>query len=436
MKLWKGRFSKEATSSADDFNSSILVDMRMAKEDILGSIAHARMLGKQDIISSEDSEKIIEGLKDILNDLEKGKLVFDKDFEDIHTAVETILTERIGETGKKLHTARSRNDQVATDFRLYMKKEITEFESLLDDLIYLLGELAKEHKDTLMPGYTHMQRAQVVTLDQHLLAYKEMFTRDKERLAHVKDLTDCLPLGACALAGTSFPIDREQTKKELGFGRLCENTLDAVSDRDFALDFLFISSMVMMHLSRFCEEIIYFSTAEFGFIEIDEAYSTGSSIMPQKKNPDMAELIRGKTGRVYGNLIALFTIMKGLPLAYNKDMQEDKEAVFDSLDTVKASVSIFTEMLASLTFNKEAMAAALKGGYMNATDAADYLVKKGVPFRECHEIIGNMVLDCIDQGKDLEDLSLEELKKYSPYFEEDFHKEISVENAVKKRRKD
>jgi argininosuccinate lyase len=435
MKLWKGRFSKEATSSADLFNASILVDQRMVQQDIRGSMAHVEMLGRQGIIPSQDAHKIREGLKEILADVEAGLVTFSTEYEDIHMAVESILTERVGEIGKKLHTARSRNDQVATDLRLYLKEELAGLLELLKTLDRLLEQQIEEHQDTVLPGYTHMQRAQPVTLAWHLGAYREMFKRDGQRLKDCYLRTDCMPLGACALAGTSYPVDRKWVQEELGFGQLCQNTMDAVSDRDFALEFIFCASMGMMHLSRFCEELIYWSSKEFGFVEIDDSYSTGSSIMPQKKNPDMAELIRGKTGRVYGDLMALLTVMKGLPLAYNKDMQEDKEPVFDAVDTLKDSLVIFTEMLSTVVYKKEAMREAARTGFMNATDAADYLVRKGVPFRQCHEIIGKMVLDCIHCGKGIEELSLEELKRYSEYFEEDLYGCIALDTLIKEREK-
>ena len=349
--------------------------------------------------------------------------------------IESLLTEKIGDAGKKLHTARSRNDQVATDLRLYLKEEIDETVKLIDGLIQLIDKLMIEHENTILPGYTHMQRAQPVTLAWHLSAYREMFLRDKERFLDGYKRTDSMPLGACALAGTSYNIDREFVKAELGFSDICHSTMDAVSDRDFALEFIFCVCVTMMHLSRFCEEIVYWNSKEFDFIEIDDAYSTGSSIMPQKKNPDMAELIRGKTGRVYGDLMALLTVMKGLPLAYNKDMQEDKEPVFDAGDTLRDSLEIFTEMLATIEFKKENMEEAAKKGFMNATDAADYLVKKGVPFRDCHEIIGSMVLGCIECGKTIEELELEELKKYSDLFDSDIYDAIELKTLIEARKR-
>jgi argininosuccinate lyase len=434
MKLWKGRFSKQATSSANRFNASIDVDQRMYRQDILGSTAHAKMLARQGLISDEEKASIVKGLGEILQEYEDGTIQFTTENEDIHMGIESILTEKIGAAGKKLHTARSRNDQVATDLRLYLKEEIDEIVKMIDNLIMLFDKLMKEHENTILPGYTHMQRAQPVTLAWHISAYREMLLRDKERFLDDYKRTDCLPLGACALAGTSYNIDRDFVKEELGFSKLCHSTMDAVSDRDFALEFIFCVSLTMMHLSRFCEEIVYWNSKEFGFVEIDDAYSTGSSIMPQKKNPDMAELIRGKTGRVYGDLMALLTVMKGLPLAYNKDMQEDKEPVFDAGDTLKDSLEIFTEMLATIEFKKETMELAARKGFMNATDAADYLVKKGVPFRDCHEIIGSMVLGCLECDKAIEELELEELKKYSSLFEQDIYETIELNALINARK--
>ncbi len=435
MKLWKGRFSKQATSSANRFNASIEVDQRMYRQDILGSIAHGKMLAHQGIISDAERDAIIRGLNEILQEYEAGSIQFTVENEDIHMGIESLLTEKIGDAGKKLHTARSRNDQVATDLRLYLKEEIDETVKLIDGLIQLIDKLMIEHENTILPGYTHMQRAQPVTLAWHLSAYREMFLRDKERFLDGYKRTDSMPLGACALAGTSYNIDREFVKAELGFSDICHSTMDAVSDRDFALEFIFCVCVTMMHLSRFCEEIVYWNSKEFDFIEIDDAYSTGSSIMPQKKNPDMAELIRGKTGRVYGDLMALLTVMKGLPLAYNKDMQEDKEPVFDAGDTLRDSLKIFTEMLATIEFKKENMEEAAKKGFMNATDAADYLVKKGVPFRDCHEIIGSMVLGCIECGKTIEELELEELKKYSDLFDSDIYDAIELKTLIEARKR-
>lgn len=431
MKLWKGRFSKEATLSSDEFNASIPFDQRMYEEDILGSIAHAGMLGKQGIISGEESELIIETLKDILEDIKDGKITFSIECEDIHMGIESILTERIGQTGKKLHTARSRNDQVALDFRMCLRKETKEIDEKLSTLLETLRDLAGKHQHTVMPGYTHLQRAQPVTFAYHLLAYYQMFSRDRERFADGLKRINRLPLGSGALAGTTYDTDREYLADQLGFDSVLPNAMDAVADRDFAIEFLSCCSICMMHLTRFCEELINWSSVEFSFVEIDDSYSTGSSIMPQKKNPDMAELIRGKSGRIYGDLMALLTVCKGLPLAYNKDLQEDKEPVFDAVDTLKASLAIFTEMISTMEVRREKMAEAAKYGYMNATDAADYLVGKGIPFRDCHEIIGKMVLYAINKGVALDDLTMEEFKTFSPAFEEDIYGAISIENCIK-----
>ena len=430
MKLWKGRFAKASTSSADEFNASIGFDQRLYKEDITGSMAHAKMLGKQGILTPEESELIVQTLQEILADIEAGKIEFTIESEDIHMNIETVLTERIGQTGKKLHTARSRNDQVALDFRLYLKKESAAVDELLAGLLDTLLALAKKHQETVMPGYTHLQRAQPVTLAYHLLAYYQMFSRDKERFADCLTRIDRLPLGSGALAGTTYDTDRDYLAEELGFASVLPNGMDAVADRDFALEFLNCCSITMMHLSRFCEELILWSSVEFSFIEIDDAYSTGSSIMPQKKNPDMAELIRGKSGRVYGDLMALLTICKGLPLAYNKDLQEDKEPVFDAVDTVKASIGIFTEMIQTMKVREQNMAEAAKYGYMNATDAADYLVSKGIPFRDCHEIIGKMVLYAITNGKALDELTMEEFKSFSDAFDEDIYEKIAIRSCI------
>ena len=431
MKLWKGRFSKAATSSADEFNASIGFDQRLYQEDIAGSIAHAKMLGKQGIISDDEAELIIKTLEQIKDDIEAGKVEFTIESEDIHMNIETILTERIGDVGKKLHTARSRNDQVAVDFRLYLKKETGEIDKTLQALTDTLVTLAKKHTDTVMPGYTHLQRAQPVTLAYHLLAYYQMFSRDRERFADCLKRIDRLPLGSGALAGTTYNTDRDFLAKELGFSSVLPNGMDAVADRDFAIEFVECCAVTMMHLSRFCEELILWSSVEFNFIEIDDAFSTGSSIMPQKKNPDMAELIRGKSGRVYGDLMNLLTICKGLPMAYNKDLQEDKLPAFDAADTVKASVSIFTEMISTMEVKKDNMEHAAKYGYMNATDAADYLVSKGMPFRDCHEVIGKIVLYCIGKGIAIEDMSMEEFKSFSDKFEEDIYDKISIRNCIK-----
>ena len=434
MKLWKGRFSKAATSSADEFNASIEFDQRLYREDITGSIAHARMLGKQGIITPDESLLIVETLQDILKDIEEGKVEFTIESEDIHMNIESILTERIGDVGKKLHTARSRNDQVAVDIRLYLKKETAAVRSVLTELEDALEKLAKEHTDTVMPGYTHLQRAQPVTLAYHLLAYYQMFSRDMERFDDCLQRIDRLPLGSGALAGTTYDTDRDFLAKELGFAQVLPNGMDAVADRDFAIEFINCCAITMMHLSRFCEELILWSSAEFDFVEIDDSFSTGSSIMPQKKNPDMAELIRGKTGRVYGDLMSLLTICKGLPMAYNKDLQEDKIPVFDAADTLKASVSIFTEMILTMKVKTGNMEKAAKYGYMNATDAADYLVSKGLPFRDCHEIIGRMVLYCINKGIALDELTMEEFKSFSDKFDDDIYDKIAVRSCIKAKR--
>ncbi len=431
MKLWKGRFSKASTSSADEFNASIEFDQRMYREDIAGSIAHAQMLGKQGILTDAESQLIVKTLNEILADIEAGKIEFTIEAEDIHMNIETVLTERIGDTGKKLHTARSRNDQVAVDIRLYMKKETAAIDTLLQELMDALEKLAKEHTDTVMPGYTHLQRAQPVTLAYHLLAYYQMFARDQERFSDCLARIDRLPLGSGALAGTTYDTDRDFLAEKLGFASVLPNGMDAVADRDFAIEFIDCCAIAMMHLSRFCEELILWSSVEFSFIEMDDAYSTGSSIMPQKKNPDMAELIRGKTGRVYGDLMSLLTICKGLPLAYNKDLQEDKLPVFDASDTLKASLGIFTEMILTMKVRKEEMENAAKYGYMNATDAADYLVSKGIPFRDCHEIIGRIVLYCIGKGIAIEEMTMEEFKSFSEKFEEDIYEKIAVRSCIK-----
>ena len=430
MKLWKGRFSKEATSSANEFNASIEFDQRLYKQDITGSIAHAKMLAKQGILSIEDAQLIEQTMLEILQEIEDGKITFTIEQEDIHMNIESILTERIGQAGKRLHTARSRNDQVAVDIRLYLKEEIDTISQLLATLKDALYTLADKHQDTVMPGYTHLQRAQPVTLAHHLLAYYQMFKRDAERFADCLKRTDYLPLGSGALAGTTYNTDRDYLAEQLMFANVCPNSMDAVSDRDFAIEFLSCCSIGMMHLSRFCEELIIWSTTEFNFIEMDDAFSTGSSIMPQKKNPDMAELIRGKTGRVYGDLMTLLTIMKGLPLAYNKDMQEDKLPIFDAGDTLKASISIFTEMISTMKVNINKMEKAAKSGFMNATDAADYLVAKGLPFRDCHEVIGRIVLYCIQESKAIEELSLAELKEFSDLFDEDIFENIDIRACI------
>ena len=430
MKLWGGRFTKSTDSFTDHFHSSISFDQRMYKEDITGSIAHAAMLGKQGVISKEDSELLQKTLKELLKDIEDGKVEFDEKAEDIHMNIETLLIERIGDVGKRLHTGRSRNDQVALDIRMYNKEQIVDIKKLLLALIEELNKIAEDNINTIMPGYTHLQRAQPVTLAHHVLAYCEMFKRDIDRLDDTYRRTNVMPLGSGALAGTTYPLDRQAVCDALGFDSITKDSMDGVSDRDFCIDLLSALSVIMMHLSRFCEEIILWSSHEFKFVELDDAYSTGSSIMPQKKNPDMAELIRGKAGRVYGHLMGMLTMMKGLPLAYNKDMQEDKEAVFDSIDTVKMCLPVFTNMIKTAVFNKKNMYNAAKGGFTNATDAADWLVKNGVPFRDAHAILGQLVLYCINNNKALEDLSLDEFRAISPVFNESVYEAISVEKCV------
>ena len=433
MKLWGGRFTKSTDSFTDHFHSSISFDQRMYKEDITGSIAHAAMLGKQGVISMEDSELLQKTLKELLADIEAGKVEFDEKAEDIHMNIETLLIERIGDVGKRLHTGRSRNDQVALDIRMYNREQIKDIKALLLELIEALNTIAENNVNTIMPGYTHLQRAQPVTLAHHVLAYCEMFKRDVDRLGDTYRRTSVMPLGSGALAATTYPLDRQAVCDALGFDSITLDSMDGVSDRDFCIDLLSALSVIMMHLSRFCEEIILWSSHEFKFVELDDAYSTGSSIMPQKKNPDMAELIRGKTGRVYGHLMGMLTMMKGLPLAYNKDMQEDKEAVFDSIDTVKMCLPVFTNMIKTAVFNKTNMYKAAKGGFTNATDAADWLVKKGVPFRDAHAILGHLVLYCINNDKGLEDLTLDEFRAISPVFDESVYEAISAEKCVEAR---
>lgn len=434
MKLWKGRFTKAATSSSDEFNASITFDKRLYKEDITGSIAHAKMLSLKDILTPEEESQIVAALLSIEDEISREDVEFSVDNEDIHMSIESLLTARIGAVGKKLHTARSRNDQVALDFRMYLKSEIAKINELLCSLLEILKNLASNHVETVMPGYTHLQRAQPITFGYHLLAYYQMFSRDYSRFADCLKRMDYLPLGSGALAGTTYDTDREFLARYLNFAHVAPNAMDAVSDRDFAIEFISCCSVTMMHLSRFCEELILWSSKEFGFVEIDDAYATGSSIMPQKKNPDMAELIRGKTGRVYGDLMTLLTIMKGLPLAYNKDMQEDKLPAFDASDTLSDSLAIFTEMISTMKICKENMAKAAKMGYMNATDAADYLVSKGIPFRDCHEIIGSMVLHCIKLDCALEDLTLEELREFSPAFDRDFYAKVSLTSCIENKK--
>ncbi|WP_018084522.1 argininosuccinate lyase [Desulfurispora thermophila] len=432
-KLWGGRFQKSTHSLMDDFHSSISFDCRIYRQDIAGSMAHAAMLAQSGIITPQESEQIINGLKEILEDIESGRVQFSTSAEDIHMNVELLLTQKIGAVAKKLHTARSRNDQVALDVRLYLREEIDHICQLLKQLCRQLLDLAENHLDTVMPGYTHLQRAQPVTLAHHLLAYVQMFRRDLDRLADCRRRVNVLPLGAGALAGTTFPIQPELVARQLGFGALAENSLDAVSDRDFAVEFTAAAALIMVHLSRFCEEIVLWSSGEFAFVELDDAFSTGSSMMPQKKNPDAAELIRGKAGRVFGDLQALLVMLKGLPLAYNKDMQEDKEALFDAVDTVKKCLLVFTPMVGSLRFRKENMARAARGGFTNATDLADYLVGKGVPFREAHEMVGKTVLYCLQQGKALEELVLEEMRQFCPPVEQDVYQALDIANCVARR---
>lgn len=434
MKLWSGRFSKDVDSEVNDFNSSISFDKRMYKEDIEGSIAHATMLGECDIIDKTESDKIITALKELLIDIEEGKVEFSIDAEDIHMNIETLLTERIGDSGKRLHTARSRNDQVALDIRLYMRKRVDEISEALCALIFEITDKAKATTECVMPAYTHLQRAQPVTFAHYIMAYAQMFSRDLSRFADCKKRMNYSPLGAGALATTTYPINREMTASLLNFDGVCQNSIDAVSDRDFLLEFASAASITAMHLSRFSEEIILWCSSEFGFITLDDAYSTGSSIMPQKKNPDIAELVRGKTGRVYGSLISLLTVMKGLPLAYNKDMQEDKEAAFDICDTLLMCLKIFTPMLKTTTVNKEKLRAAASRGFINATDCADYLVKKGLPFRDAYKIIGSLVRYCEQNDKTLETLTIEEYKKTSELFENDVYDAVNLENCVKGRK--
>ena len=432
-KLWEGRFSKALDSHADDFNSSIHFDSRMFRQDITGSMAHAAMLSAQGIIGQKDADTIIAELQTILQDIENGNLPIDFAAEDIHMFVETELTKRIGDVGKKLHTARSRNDQVAVDMRMYLRTEATEIQKKLKKLIGVLAELAQANSDAIMPGYTHLQRAQPILFSHHILAYAMMLTRDVGRLADAVKRMNQSPLGACALAGTTYPTDRNQTAKALGFDGICLNSIDAVSDRDFCIELLSSLSTVMMHLSRFSEEIILWCSWEFQFIELDDSFTTGSSIMPQKKNADIAELVRGKTGRVYGDLMGTLTMLKGLPLAYNKDMQEDKESIFDAVDTVKMCLDVFTPMVQTIKVKKENMYSAAQKGFINATDLADYLTKKGIPFRTAYKITGQQIAHCIQSGTVLENLPLEYLQAQHPAFAEDVYGEISLETCVSKR---
>ena len=431
-KMWAGRFEKELNQIADDFNSSLRFDKRMYAEDIKGSMAHAAMLGAKGIIETEAVDKIIEGLQGILDDINEGKLEI-TDGEDIHMFVESVLTERIGETGKKLHTARSRNDQVALDLRLYMRNASEKVVEEITALLKVLVKIAEEHKETIMPGYTHLQRAQPITFGHHIMAYAMMFTRDVDRIKDAVKRMNISPLGSCALAGTTYDTDRFMVADALGFSGVSQNSIDGVSDRDFCIELCSAFSTLMMHLSRFSEEIILWTSWEFRFITLSDEFSTGSSIMPQKKNSDMAELVRGKTGRVYGDLITLLTMLKGLPLAYNKDMQEDKEAIFDAVDTVLMCLEVFTPMLSTMTVNKDSMKNAAAKGFINATDCADYLVKKGMAFRNAYKITGQLVAKCIHEDKVLETLTLDEYKEFSDTFEDDVYDEISLETCVKKR---
>ena len=433
MPLWTGRFKKQLDKKTNDFNSSISFDCRMASQDIKGSIAHATMLGKQNIIEKSESEKIVSSLEGIAADLESGRLEIDMSAEDIHTFVEGELTKRLGSTGKRLHTARSRNDQVALDLRLYLLDEIEKIDLALKEFIDVILKKAKENYDAVMPGYTHLQRAQPITFGHHLMAYAAMLLRDRERLADCKKRTAVSPLGSGALAGTTYPLDREYAAELLGLSGVCANSLDGVSDRDYVIELLSCLSLVMVHLSRFAEETVMWCSWEFRFIELDDAFSTGSSIMPQKKNPDIAELVRGKSGRVFGSLVTLLTVMKGLPLAYNKDMQEDKQAVFDAVDTVLICIDTFAAMLDSAKVLKANMRAAAAKGFINATDCADYLVKKGLPFRDAYKAVGELVAFCIENGYTLETLPLEEYRRVCELFADDVYAAIDLDNCVKGR---
>ena len=431
--LWGGRFTKETDKLVYNFNASISFDQKFYKQDIMGSRAHVKMLAKQGILTEEERDQILEGLDVILKDVENGTLEITSEYEDIHSFVEANLIDRIGDPGKKLHTGRSRNDQVALDMKLYVRDEIDEIDGELKELLTELLSLMSDNVETYMPGFTHLQKAQPVTLAHHVGAYFEMFRRDRERMADIRRRMNLCPLGAGALAGTTYPLDREYTARLLGFDGPTRNSMDSVSDRDYVIELLSALSTVMMHLSRFSEEIILWNSNEYRFVEIDDAYSTGSSIMPQKKNPDIAELLRGKTGRVYGALISILTTMKGIPLAYNKDMQEDKELTFDAIDTVKGCLRLFTGMISTMEFRRDVMEASAKNGFTNATDAADYLVNHGVPFRDAHGIVGRLVLLCIDRGISLDELPLEEYQKISPVFEEDIYDAVSMKTCVEKR---
>ena len=431
--LWGGRFTKETDKLVYNFNASISFDKRFYEQDIRGSIAHVTMLAKQEILTEKEKEEIIEGLESIRRDVDNGTLTITDEYEDIHSFVEANLIDRIGDAGKKLHTGRSRNDQVALDMKLYTRDEVTALDRLLKELLETLLTLMKKHMETYMPGFTHLQKAQPITLAHHMGAYFEMFKRDRQRMKDIYRRMNLCPLGSGALAGTTYPLDREYTAELLGFDGPTLNSMDSVSDRDYLIELLSAMSTVMMHLSRFSEEVIIWNSNEYNFVEIDDAYSTGSSIMPQKKNPDIAELVRGKAGRVYGALMSLLTTMKGIPLAYNKDMQEDKELVFDAVDTTKGCLALFTGMLKTIKFNKSRMEESAKNGFTNATDAADYLVNHGVPFRDAHGIVGRLVLYCLEKKISLDDMSLEEFKAISPVFEEDIYEAISMRTCVEMR---
>lgn len=431
--LWGGRFTKETDQLVYNFNASITFDRKFYKQDIEGSIAHVTMLGKQGILTNEEAQDIIKTLKEIQSEVENGTLEISSEYEDIHSFVEATLIDRLGDTGKKLHTGRSRNDQVALDMRLYTRQEVMATDALLEELLNVLLRIMEENTETIMPGFTHLQKAQPITLAHHMGAYFEMFKRDRQRLRDIFERMNYCPLGSGALAGTTYPLDRDYTAELMGFYGPTLNSMDGVSDRDYLIEFLSALSTIMMHLSRFSEEVIIWNSNEYQFVEIDDAYSTGSSIMPQKKNPDIAELVRGKTGRVYGALVSLLTTMKGIPLAYNKDMQEDKELSFDAMDTAKGCIALFTGMLDTMKFNQEVMRNSSKNGFTNATDAADYLVNHGVPFRDAHGIVGQIVLYCIDKNMAIDDMSLEELKAISPVFEEDIYDAISMDTCVNKR---
>ncbi len=431
--LWGGRFTKDTDQLVYNFNASISFDQKFFHQDVEGSIAHVVMLEKQGILTAEEKDAIVKGLTSIREDVEQGKLDITNEYEDIHSFVEANLIDRIGDAGKKLHTGRSRNDQVALDMRLYTRNEVVAVDELLKELLSVLLDIMKENVETYMPGFTHLQKAQPITLAHHMSAYFEMFRRDRSRMKDIYKRMNFCPLGSGALAGTTYPLDREYTASLLGFEGPTLNSMDSVSDRDYIIEFLSALSTIMMHLSRFCEEIIIWNSNEYQFVEIDDAYSTGSSIMPQKKNPDIAELVRGKTGRVYGSLMSILTTMKGIPLAYNKDMQEDKELTFDAIDTVKGCLALFTGMIRTMKFNKEIMANSAMNGFTNATDAADYLVNHGVPFRDAHSIIGKLVLTCIEKEKAIHEMSMEELKEISEVFEPDIFDAVSLKTCVEKR---